>query len=60
MGSLGGDDACEHNYSTYTNKTSMLLNKSLFPCYFSHFMKKGRDLIYVLFFRESGAKLLYI
>lgn len=59
MGSLGGGDACKHNYSTYTDKKS-LLNKSLFPCYFSHFMKKGRDLKYVLFFRESGAKLLYI
>lgn len=25
MGSLGGDDACKHNYSTYTDKKSVLL-----------------------------------
>lgn len=61
---LGGDDACKHNYSTYTkgNKKSMLpyLTNLSFLVISVISWKEGRDLKYVLFFRESGAKLFYI
>lgn len=65
MGFLGGDDACKHNYSTYTkgNKKSMLsyLTNLSFLVISVISWKEGRDLKYVLFFfRESGAKLFYI